>query len=112
LNDEIGKITRTKTSAEWIEILNEASVPCGPIYTIDQTMADPQVEHLGIAKPIKHPRLGDELVVGQAMSLSAAGGRPNVRLPAPDPGEHTEEVLASIGYDATAVAKLREQRVV
>ena len=50
LNAEIGSLTAKKTSAEWIELFNKAGVPCGPIYTIDQMFADPQVKHLGIAQ--------------------------------------------------------------
>ena len=74
LNEAISEYTRTRPTAEWIEILNQASVPCGPIYSIDQTMDDAQVRHLGMASPVKHPRLGDQEVVGQAISLSSAGG--------------------------------------
>lgn len=112
LNAAIGEVTSTRTSAEWVEALNEAGVPCGPIYTIDQTMNDPQVKHLGIAKPVQHPRLGAYEVVGQAITLSRTGGRPEVRMPAPEMGEHTDEVLASLGYSAEAIAELRRSGVV
>ena len=50
LNAEIDTYTAKKSSAEWIEIFNKAGVPCGPIYSIDQMFADPQVKHLGIAQ--------------------------------------------------------------
>ena len=50
--------------------MNKAGVPCGPINTIDQTFAEPQVKHLGIARPVKHPKLGDIKVVGQPINLS------------------------------------------
>ena len=50
--------------------MNKAGVPCGPINTIDQTFAEPQVQHLGIARPVKHPKLGDIKVVGQPINLS------------------------------------------
>src|SRR5438445_9663205 len=53
LNADMEKYTVKRTSAEWIDLLNKAGVPCGPIYTIDQVYADPQVEHLGIAQPVK-----------------------------------------------------------
>lgn len=112
LNEAIAKLTLTKTSAEWIEILNEAGVPSGPIYTIDQAMGDPQVKHLGMAKPVHHPRLGKLEVLGHATNLAGTGGRPGIRRPAPDLGEHTEEILATIGYDAKAVAELRAKEVI
>src|SRR6185369_7882139 len=50
LNAEIDKRTAHKTSEEWVAIFNKAGVPCGPIYSIDQVFADPQVKHLGIAR--------------------------------------------------------------
>ena len=53
LNEEIGTYTQHKSSAEWIDIMNQAGVPCGPIYNIDQVFADPQVKHLGIAQAVK-----------------------------------------------------------
>ena len=53
LNADIEKYTVKRSSADWIELLNKAGVPCGPIYSIDQVYADPQVEHLGIAQPVK-----------------------------------------------------------
>src|SRR6516225_10371322 len=65
VNERIGAITRTKPSAYWLAAMNKAGVPCGPINTVDQTFAEPQVKHLGIARPIKHPKLGNIKVVGQ-----------------------------------------------
>ena len=56
LNAAIEAITRTRPSAEWIEILNRAGVPCGPIYRIDQVFADPQVRHIGVARDDRKPR--------------------------------------------------------
>jgi crotonobetainyl-CoA:carnitine CoA-transferase CaiB-like acyl-CoA transferase len=85
----LDKLMATKTSAEWIEILNEAGVPSGPIYSVDQTLQDPQVQHLGIARPVEHHRLGHMEVLGQALSMSGIGGRPKVRKGSPDSGQHT-----------------------
>ena len=112
LNAALGVATLQRTSQEWVDLLNVAGVPCGPIYTIDQTMNDPQVKHLEIARPVDHPRLGHYEVVGQAMTLTRSGGRPDVSRLTPDLGEHTDEVLGSLGYSAEAIAELREKRVV
>src|SRR5262249_48894242 len=57
--DVLMPVTRKKTSAEWIEILNRAGVPCGPIYRVDESFADPQVKHLAMAQPVHSPVLGD-----------------------------------------------------
>jgi formyl-CoA transferase len=111
LNQRIGEVTRTNTSAHWIAALNKAGVPCGPINTIDRTFAEPQVQHLGIARPVKHPKLGDIKVVGQPINLSAAP-QPKELKPTPELGQDTDEVLASLGYDGAAIATLRAGGVV
>jgi crotonobetainyl-CoA:carnitine CoA-transferase CaiB-like acyl-CoA transferase len=111
VNERIGAITRTRTSAEWIAALNKAGVPCGPINTIDQTFAEPQVQHLGIAKAIHHPTLGDIKVVGQPINLSAAP-QPKELKPSPDLGEHTDDVLQSLGFDKKAIEDLHARGVV
>ena len=105
LNAEIEAITRTRTSAEWISAFNEAGVPAGYIYAIDEVFADPQVRHLGMAAPAKHPALGEIELVAQPIKLSGAPFE--VRSPTPELGEHTEEVLAEAGYDDDAIAALR-----
>jgi crotonobetainyl-CoA:carnitine CoA-transferase CaiB-like acyl-CoA transferase len=86
--------------------LNKAGVPCGPINTIDQTFAEPQVQHLGIARSINHPKLGHIKVVGQPINLSDAP-QPKELKPTPDLGQHTDEVLAGLGYDGKAIAALK-----
>ena len=111
LNQRIGEVTKTNTSAHWIEALNKAGVPCGPINSIDKTFAEPQVQHLGIARPVKHPRLGDIKVVGQPINMSAAP-QPRELKPTPELGQDTDEVLASLGYDGAAIATLRAGGVV
>ena len=63
LNKVLGEYTARRPSEEWVVMLNEARVPCGPINSIDKTMTDPQVRHLGIEKVMAHPELGDVGVV-------------------------------------------------
>jgi crotonobetainyl-CoA:carnitine CoA-transferase CaiB-like acyl-CoA transferase len=110
LNAEIGQRTAKRTSAEWIEILNQAGVPCGPIYTIDKMFADPQVQTLQMGKPITHPQLGTQHVVGQGVNLSRTPAQ--YRRYAPDSGEHTKEVLQEFGYDAATVDDFKKRGVV
>jgi len=107
LNEKLAAVTRTKTSAEWIDIMTVAGVPSGPINTIDKTFAEPQVQHLGIATKVCHGELGEFDVVGQPINMSDSE-RATQLSPAPDPGEHTDEILASIGYDSAAIDALRK----
>ncbi|MBI2961176.1 MAG: CoA transferase [Betaproteobacteria bacterium] len=110
LNDELNAHLATRTSAEWIDILNAAGVPCGPIYSIDQVFADPQVRHLQAAAGVTHPRLGELRLVNQAVKLTRTPAR--LACAAPDPGAHTDEVLAEIGYTVQDIAGLRARGVI
>ncbi|HEX5079569.1 MAG TPA: CoA transferase [Geminicoccaceae bacterium] len=110
LNAEIGEITRRRPSADWIDALNEAGVPCGPINTIDQVFADPQIRHLGMAHPVRSHERGDIELVGQPVSLSRTPSR--IRVPPPRMGEHTDEILAGLGYDRERIAELRRAAVI
>src|SRR5207248_363891 len=72
LHDLISAITKTKPRDYWVKLLNDSGVPCGQINSIDQTFAEPQVQHLGIAKRVRHAKLGDIKVVGQPITLTKA----------------------------------------
>jgi formyl-CoA transferase len=112
LNEALGAITAKRASADWIAALNEAGVPCGPIYAMDEVFADPQVRHLGIARPMDHPVRGPVSVVGQAVHLSRTSQPEKIPLPTPEKGAHTDEVLESLGFDDAAIAALHETGVV
>jgi len=101
---------QTKTAAEWVEILNAAGVPTGPILTIDQVFANEQVQHLGIATPLSHPHLGAIQVLGLPTTLSRTPGA--VRTPAPEKGEHTEAILRELGMSGEEIQQLRADGVV
>jgi crotonobetainyl-CoA:carnitine CoA-transferase CaiB-like acyl-CoA transferase len=107
LSEEINATLRTKPSAHWIAFFNEAGVPSGPINSIDEVFADPQVQHLGMAQPVHSDALGRDLtLVGQPVALSETPS--SIRLPSPEQGEHTEEILREAGYSDTEIAAFRE----
>jgi formyl-CoA transferase len=110
LNAELNAAFAAKRSDEWISILNGAGVPCGPIYSVDQVFADPQVRHLQAAAKVMHPVLGEIRLVRQAVGLSRT---PATMVSAtPEIGQHTDEVLAEAGYSAADIARLRENKVI
>ncbi len=111
LNARLAEIMRARTNDQWVALMDKAGVPCGPINTIDKVFADPQVQHLGIAKPVDHPKYGAQKVVGQPIHLSRYP-QPDKLQHTPDAGEHTVEVLTALGYNADAIAALRAKGAV
>jgi formyl-CoA transferase len=110
LMDVLMPVTRQKTSAEWIRLLNEAGVPCGPIYKINESFADPQVQHLKMAQPVKSPALGDLTILGHPVSWGDT--RNPIRTPAPELGQDNEDVLTSLGYTKDQMADLAQRGII
>jgi crotonobetainyl-CoA:carnitine CoA-transferase CaiB-like acyl-CoA transferase len=110
LNADIERYTVKRSSAEWIELLNKAGVPCGPIYSIDQVYADPQVVHLGMAQPVRRKGKPPLRMARQPMSLSRTPSR--FAAPPPELGEHTAAVLGEFGFSAKEIAALRKAKAV
>ena len=71
LNDIIGARMRERGTADWVAILNEAGVPCGPVYSIDEMFADPQVEHLALTEPVDHQTLGQLELIRNPVRMTA-----------------------------------------
>ena len=101
----IEEITVTRDGADWIAALNKAGIPCGPIYSIDQTFNDPQVRHLGIAQEVVSKALGAITILGQPVALSRTPSR--LVSAAPEYGEHTDAILSDLGYSAAEIAAFR-----
>jgi formyl-CoA transferase len=107
INEAIGEVTRQQPAQHWIELFEGAGIPCGPIYTIDQVFADPQVRHLGMAKPVHHPKLGDIELVSSPINIS--GYPREVRTPTPEADADTVSLLRSVGYADAEIAEMRRK---
>ncbi len=105
INAAIADITRGKPASYWIELFEANGIPCGPIYTIDQVFADPQVKHLRMARVV-----GDKEVVASAINVS--GFSKDIRLPTPEAGSSTDEVLRALGYSDAEIAEMRSKGVI
>ncbi|MFQ6017352.1 MAG: CaiB/BaiF CoA transferase family protein [Kiloniellaceae bacterium] len=110
LNAEIAEIIGTRDSKTWIDLLTAAGVPCGEINAVDEVFADPQVKHLGIAQAVEAAALGRVDLVGQPVALERTPSA--LKAPAPERGEHTDEVLGEFGYTAEQIADFRQRNVV
>ena len=106
----ISERTRTKSSAEWVREFEAAGVPVGPVNKIGQVLANEQVKAREMVVEVEHSRIGSTPAIGLPIKFSDTPGA--VRHGAPTLGEHTDEVLATLGYDAAAIAALRKEGAV
>lgn len=110
MNAQITAITRTNTSAHWVDALNKGGVPCGHIYSMDQVFADEQVIHNTMEVAVQHSKLGEIRLVNQPIGMSRTAL--DTHRGAPEAGEHTDEILAELGFDSAAIADLRARKAV
>jgi crotonobetainyl-CoA:carnitine CoA-transferase CaiB-like acyl-CoA transferase len=110
-------VTRTRSTADWIALLEDKAVPCGPINDIAQAFADPQVQARGLKLNQPVAQVGSaqaaiQSIASVASPLRLTGTPPVLVRPPPALGEHTDEVLAGLGLDASAIAALHAAGVV
>jgi crotonobetainyl-CoA:carnitine CoA-transferase CaiB-like acyl-CoA transferase len=110
LNSEIERRTTQNTTVHWVETLNSAGVPCGPIYNVDQMFEDAQVKHLSLAQDVPNDQNRKITLVGQPFTLSRTPSKMAVR--PPEFGEQTEEVLTEYGFDSEEISALRRNNVI
>jgi CoA:oxalate CoA-transferase len=104
------EVFRTKTTAEWLALLEAADLIAGPVYDYAQATQDPQVALNGLIQGFDHPQAGRLRAVGTPLRLSRTPAA--IRARAPELGEHTAEVLAAAGYSPEEIAKLRNENVI
>ena len=101
---------RARASAHWIEVFEEAGVPVGPVNKIGDMLADPQVKAREMVTEVDHPRAGRVKTLGMPIKFSDTPGQ--VARPAPLLGEHTREILASLGYSRAEIGNLEREGAV
>jgi len=110
LNAAIAERTRTRPTQEWVDLMNREGVPCGPILSMDKTFENEQVRHLDMAASLRHPKLGDIRVMGQAIRFSRSD--PGEYAHAPSHGEHNATVYETLGLSAGDIDALKEEGVI
>src|SRR5262245_8261054 len=110
LADLLAPIFRAGRREDWLSRLIESDVPAAPINTLDEVFADPQVRSYGFPVEVEHPKMGKMKLVGNAVDMSRTP--PSIDHPPPVLGEHTEEILATLGFDGAHISARRTKGVV
>jgi crotonobetainyl-CoA:carnitine CoA-transferase CaiB-like acyl-CoA transferase len=110
VNGAISAVTKTQTGEYWTAKFDAAGIPAGPINTIDRVFNDPQVKHVGMAAPVDSPLFGKTHYVANPLNMT--GSTRDIRMCAPEPGQHSDEVLAWIGMSKEEIATLRNNKVI
>lgn len=106
----IGDVICNKKADEWLKILTEAGVPCGPIYNMDKIFSDPQVLHREMVKELEHPTAGKVKVTGIPIKLSNTPGE--ILTAPPTLGQHTKEILTELGYNNEDIDKMSQEKII
>jgi crotonobetainyl-CoA:carnitine CoA-transferase CaiB-like acyl-CoA transferase len=106
----IEEVLETQDVEHWVDKLDQAGLPCGPINTLDQVLAEPQVSARQLLREIDHPTAGQLKVVGVPIKFSATPG--DIRCAPPLLGEDTDSMLTSLGYTVDEIDSLRRDGVI
>jgi crotonobetainyl-CoA:carnitine CoA-transferase CaiB-like acyl-CoA transferase len=110
LEESLQEIFRNGSREDWLKQLIANDVPAAPLNTLNEVFTDPQVREYGFPNVLNHPKMGQVKMVGNAVDMSRTP--PIMDRPPPVLGEHTDEILSSLGYGAGAVGALRTKGVV
>jgi crotonobetainyl-CoA:carnitine CoA-transferase CaiB-like acyl-CoA transferase len=106
LTEEIERRLQARPAREWMDLLMDAGVPAGPVLNVAECFANEQVKTLPVVATVEHPSLGAQKILGHGVNLERTP--PSMRSATPETGQHTDEILCELGYDAPAIAHLRE----
>ena len=107
---EVERIFTTRTRDEWMELLSEIDIPCGPVNTIEEALSDPQTLYRHMVLEVEHPRVGKLKLLGIPIKFSETPGE--IRTLAPAYGEHTLDILGELGYTDDDLKQLRKAKVI
>ncbi|QJP63479.1 CaiB/BaiF CoA transferase family protein [Bordetella holmesii] len=110
LNTEIQAVFERESVAYWVDVLNAAGVPAGPVYNVPQMFEDAQVRHLDVARPCQAWQGGERTFITQPVTLERTPA--DIERTAPGWGEHTDEVLREAGYEEQDIRRLHDTGVV
>ena len=110
LNREIGLVTKTRTSEEWVRLLNQSGVPCGRIHNVREVFENSQVRHLGMAGKVEESGTRKLELVSQGFTLERTPSR--LRAVPPGLGEHSREILEEFGFTSEEITRLRNEKVI
>jgi crotonobetainyl-CoA:carnitine CoA-transferase CaiB-like acyl-CoA transferase len=100
----------TKESEQWLKILTDAGIPCGPIYTLDKLFSDPQVLHRKMVQTLDHSTAGKIKVTGVPIKLSETPGE--ILTAPPVLGQHTEDILIKLGYNEEDIESMYQEKII
>jgi crotonobetainyl-CoA:carnitine CoA-transferase CaiB-like acyl-CoA transferase len=110
MKKEMAAVFRTRTQKEWLDLLMNEDTCVGPVQSLDEVFADPHVLSRRMLVETEHPKAGRVRQIGVPLKFSETPGE--IRGPAPEIGEHTEEILGALGYSAEDAARLRKAGVI
>jgi len=110
LNQILIPILKSKPKAYWVELLNKAGVPTGPIYDMSEVFSDPQVISQQAAVEVEHPKVGKIRIVNQAVKLSRTPAK--ITHSAPELGEHSEEILRELCYSENQIQEFKTKKII
>ena len=110
ISERMARWCAERTSAEVLETLAKAKIPSGPVLKPQQTLDDPHIKAMGFFQPVEYPGARRPAPIAKA-PIWMDGAQNPIRRRAPTLGEHTDRILAELGYSKTAIASLREKGV-